>query len=96
MLSLSSMKVKLKSEYPIHLAFGHEIVSSIVSILSEGRDVFSLPHRNTHFNFALSSPSESQSLIDEALGFSSGVNRGMYGCMTMRNANAGVAIPQAF
>ena len=90
MLTLSQAKTASASDYPIHLALGHEFVSSIVSILSNKRDVFSLTHRNSHFNFALSNANETQALIDEALGMPTGINSGNYGCMTMRNVNAGV------
>ena len=90
MLTLSQVKIVSASEFPIHLALGHEFVSSIVSILSNKRDVFSLTHRNSHFNFALSDTSEIQALLDEALALPTGINSGNYGCMTMRNLNAGV------
>ena len=90
MLTLSQAKTESASDYPIHLALGHEFVSSIVSVLSNNRDVFSLTHRNSHFNFALSNANEKKALIDEGLALSTGINSGNYGCMTMRNANAGV------
>lgn len=38
----------------------------------------------------MSNPNATQALIDEALALSTGINSGNYGCMTMRNPNAGV------
>lgn len=90
MKSISRQKLYKKSPYPIHLAFGHEKIASALSIVKDQNDKFCLTHRNIHFNIALSKKDEIKKIIDETLVLKSGINHGKYGCMTMRNKNAGI------
>ena len=90
MITLSTLKRTTRSPYPIHLALGHERIAAAVSTISSSSDLFSLTHRNIHFNLALTDSSRRQEIFDEALGLSSGINNGNYGCMTLRNADNGV------
>lgn len=90
MRKVSLAKIENASSLPIHLAFGHELTASAVSIASASCDKFCLTHRNIHFNIALSDSSQLSSIVNETLGLSDGINHGAYGCMSMRNSTKGV------
>ena len=90
MLEVSKHKYLTGSPHPVHLALGHERLASAVSSVRTINDMFSLTHRNIHFNLALADVRDIQRIIDEALGSLDGINQGRYGCMTMRNPKSGV------
>ena len=87
---LSQKKQALKSPFPIHLAFGHETLAACIAAIRSKHDRFTLTHRNIHFNLALTPIESHARIIDEALVKSSGINKGKYGCMTMRNDEGGI------
>ena len=90
MIRISNEKVKRKSSFPIHLALGHEYIAASLSQISKPGDTFILTHRNIHFNLALSGKSYYSQIIDESLALPSGINKGNYGCMTLRNKCKGI------
>ncbi len=90
MKKISRKKLEKKSDLPIHLAIGHENLSSVVSLVKNQYDNFVLTHRNIHFNFALSDQSDYEKIINETLLEKESINAGNYGCMTMRNSRKGI------
>lgn len=91
MLKISRLKEISSSAYPIHLAFGHEVLAACVSIVKKEGDKFVLTHRNIHFNLALSEEGDWDKITSETQAKKDGINQGLYGCMTMRNRRAGIA-----
>lgn len=87
---LSQKKQALKSPFPVHLAFGHERLAACIAAIRSKNDQFTLTHRNIHFNLALTPIENHSRIIDEALVKSEGINKGTYGCMTMRNEECGI------
>ncbi len=90
MIKISRLKIKEKSELPIHLAIGHENLSATISAVKTNDDCFSLTHRNIHFNIALSKIKDYERIINETLLYDNSINNGNYGCMTMRNRKSGI------
>ena len=48
-LKVNSFAKKSKSKFPIHFAFGHEFISSLVKCYFKKDDRLVLSHRNIHF-----------------------------------------------
>lgn len=90
MLKISRLKIKEKSDLPIHLAIGHENLSATISAVKNNNDSFSLTHRNIHFNIALSKKTDYERIINETLLYDNSINNGNYGCMTMRSRKNGI------
>lgn len=91
MKEINCAKISMNSNFPIHLAFGHEILAACCAIVKDKGDKFCLTHRNIHFNIALSEPSHHSRIVEEAIVSKEGLNSGQFGCMSMRNIDAGVA-----
>ena len=91
MIKISDLKKNRNSNYPIHLALGHEYVSATIAKIRNPNDKFVLTHRNIHFNISLSNQEDYKKLGDETLALESGINNGNYGCMTLRNKKAGIS-----
>ena len=90
MIKISKLKVEKGSKYPIHLALGHEIISASAAFIKQNGDNFILSHRNMHFNLSLSDENSCEKIINESLVSKDSINKGNYGCMTMRNKSAGI------
>lgn len=84
MIRISDDKRNSNSPYPIHLALGHERLAATCSVVASEHDQFVLTHRNIHFNLALTSKDSWDEIKNEAMCLETGINKGAYGCMTMR------------
>lgn len=86
MFAVSKRKQETSSAYPIHLAIGHERLAATCSTIAASNDRFVLTHRNIHFNLALTPQSLWHKISNEAMALEDGINKGAYGCMTMRGS----------
>ena len=57
-IKLNNKMLKKNFYVPIHLALGHEFVSSLVKLFFKKNDILILPHRNIHFTSIFSKKPE--------------------------------------
>jgi TPP-dependent pyruvate/acetoin dehydrogenase alpha subunit len=87
-LHINELMKKKKFKLPIHLAFGHEFVSSIVKTNFNKRDKLLLSHRNIHFSSIFS-----KNVLKKYLRFSIRNNTEYYnseGSMNYTDKNANI------